>query len=139
MYDLEHPLRLGEILVPSITRRHLDIRQWLRLWWTAVVVGRAIPRNRGEPPAKRLGLPQLSQFPKRREEYLLHQVLHFRQRQARKQDPMHHANVAGVKLLERSLLSRLRCAHQCLLRSAANDGRRGRVHFHLTDQDDAGW
>ena len=65
------------------------------------LIARAVARNRREPSAKGRRGAQRAEPPERKQEDVLHQVIHFVRRHASQQDTVHHAPVAAIERLVR--------------------------------------
>ena len=90
-----------------------------------VEIDGSVAGDRREPRAKRAGRAQRGQALERREEHLLHEVVHLAERHAGEQDPVDHRPKPLVEPPERVAVSGLRSQHQ---RALVVDPRPERVH-----------
>ena len=90
-----------------------------------VEIDGAVAGDRREPRAERAGRAQRGQALERREEHLLHEVVHFAERHPGEQDPVDHRPEPLVEPPERFAVSGLRSQHQ---RALVVDPRPERVH-----------
>ena len=85
---------------------------WVHSRAPPVIIVRAVAGDHGQPAAESAIVAQRGKLPQRRQEHVLHQVVHFAVRHARQQDAVHHAGVPVVEPAKRGAAAVAGCARQ---------------------------